>query len=738
MAFFTWNKIHGLRSYPSLLLVLVSTFITLVSLSTTLLFIADAHAAQVMLAWDRNTQSGITGYKVYYGIASGNYTYNQDVGNVTTYTVTGLNSGTTYYFVATDYTASNTESGYSNEVSTTTPTAPGTNNPPVANNGSLSVNAAQSGNGLLVATDADGNPLTYSIVASPSKGSVSITNATTGAYTYSANANTSGTDTFTFKANDGTANSNTATVTVTITNLNHAPVASAGTLSVSGTSRKAGTLVATDADGNALAYSIVASPSKGSVSITNATTGAYTYTANANTSGTDTFTFKANDGKVNSNIATVTVTITGVVNQPPVADAGPDQKVLRRTKVSLNGSKSTDPDDGIASYRWTQISGTKVTLPSATSVTPTFTAPNVKARGTALTFKLTVTDKGGRQSSDTCVVNVTYAQTTTASSAQPELMSVNDTGQAAKSVRANQPPTANAGPDLKVVEGAMVQLDGSNSTDSDDGIVSRLWEQTAGPAVTLSDPKAVAPTFSAPALGAGDVSLTFTLTVTDKGGLKATNSCVVNVTSVNIPPQASAGTDQTVFPGALVTLDGSASAEATGGIASYRWTQTSGPPVTLLTEPTAPQIVFTAPDVDSEGGRLSFLLTVTDNLGLQSTEAVTVNVNDKAGVDLTGTWSAFSHRGSTVSGSLAVQNTGSQKSGKFRTDLYVSEDGITPGQLLSQKSVKPIGAANTRQLQFKYSTRTSLKGKYIMAVMDSLDQISETNKENNRVAVKIP
>lgn len=60
----------------------------------------------------------ITGYKVCYGTASGNYTTSVDVGNVTTYTVTGLSGGTTYYFAVTASNSSG-ESGYSNEVSKT-------------------------------------------------------------------------------------------------------------------------------------------------------------------------------------------------------------------------------------------------------------------------------------------------------------------------------------------------------------------------------------------------------------------------------------------------------------------------------------------------------------------------------------------------------------------------------------------------------------------------------------------
>lgn len=50
----------------------------------------------------------------------------------------------------------------------------------------------------------------------------------------------------------------------------------------------------------------------------------------------------------------------------------------------------------------------------------------------------------------------------------------------------NKAPVANAGADITVTGPAAVSLDGSASKDSDGSIASYLWEQTAGPAVTLT------------------------------------------------------------------------------------------------------------------------------------------------------------------------------------------------------------------------------------------------------------
>jgi hypothetical protein len=71
----------------------------------------------ISLTWDSNTDPDLGGYRVYYGTASGSYSHSTDVGNVTTFSLTGLTKGQTYFIVATAYDASQNESGYSNEVS---------------------------------------------------------------------------------------------------------------------------------------------------------------------------------------------------------------------------------------------------------------------------------------------------------------------------------------------------------------------------------------------------------------------------------------------------------------------------------------------------------------------------------------------------------------------------------------------------------------------------------------------
>jgi hypothetical protein len=288
-----------------------------------------------------------------------------------------------------------------------------------------------------------------------------------------------------------------------------------------------------------------------------------------------------------------------ITNNPPIANAGLDQTVNEGVAVTLNGLNSSDPGGVINSYLWTQTGGTSVALSGSTSAQPTFIAPIVGLTGSSLTFQLTVTDNGGLQSTDSCVVKVMWV---------------------------NQPPTASAGLDQTVNEGITVTLNGSGSTDPDDGIASYNWAQTGGPSVALSSPSVVRPTFVSPPVAAGGTSLMFVLTVTDGAGQSATDACYVNVSRDNLPPVADAGLDQTVNEGATVTLNGSGSNDPDGNVASYHWAQTGGLPVTLSSTSVV-RPTFFAPNVGPDGNALTFELTVTDDGGLNATATTTVNIS---------------------------------------------------------------------------------------------------------------
>jgi hypothetical protein len=81
-----------------------------------MLFAGPGYTAQLTFAWKPNTGENVAGYRVYYGTASRVYNWFFDVGNATTYTVTGIPDGGTYYFALTAYHTSGIESPYSAEV----------------------------------------------------------------------------------------------------------------------------------------------------------------------------------------------------------------------------------------------------------------------------------------------------------------------------------------------------------------------------------------------------------------------------------------------------------------------------------------------------------------------------------------------------------------------------------------------------------------------------------------------
>jgi hypothetical protein len=97
------------------------------------------------------------------------------------------------------------------------------------------------------------------------------------------------------------------------------------------------------------------------------------------------------------------------------------------------------------------------------------------------------------------------------------------------SVGPSGPPIADAGPDQVVKPGVTVALDGSGSIGTINDVLSYNWVQTSGPAVVLSDPTSVKPTFSSPSGVTSDIALTFSLTVSNSGGHTSTDFCAVVV-----------------------------------------------------------------------------------------------------------------------------------------------------------------------------------------------------------------
>src|SRR6266576_430581 len=193
-----------------------------------------------------------------------------------------------------------------------------TNQAPTANNASASTDEDTAVAVTLSASDVDSTSLSFSIVINPTHGALGTLSSPncvasgvgsncTATVTYTPAVNFNGSDSFTFKASDATLDSNLATVSVTVQPVNDAPVANNGTATADEDNSVLVTLSATDIDSENLTFSIVSSPSNGSLgamsspsctSVPNGTgtrgstcTATVAYTPGANFGGADSFTF---------------------------------------------------------------------------------------------------------------------------------------------------------------------------------------------------------------------------------------------------------------------------------------------------------------------------------------------------------------------------------------------------------------------------------------------------------------
>jgi hypothetical protein len=277
-----------------------------------------------------------------------------------------------------------------------------------------------------------------------------------------------------------------------------------------------------------------------------------------------------------------------VKTHPPVANAGPDGVGELGKPVTLEGRGSYDIDGDALTYSWRRVSGPADSPVPASSATPTFRAT---AAGTVV-MGLTVSDGRVTSSEDLVTIEID----------DPSV---------------NRRPVARAGSDRAVVVGAEVQLDATRSTDPDGDVLTYQWTQLAGPRVTLDNNRSPKPAFTPTRPG----FVRFGLTVSDGKASSAPSSVLIQVTTDgNSPPLASAGPDQKVTIGGVVTLDGSGSSDPDGDTLRYVWEQLWGSPVILANPGVRP--TFTPPGQ----GRYRFRLTVLDGEAPSSSDEVDVIV----------------------------------------------------------------------------------------------------------------
>ena len=368
------------------------------------------------------------------------------------------------------------------------------------------------------------------------------------------------------------------------------------------------------------------------------------------------FTLTVTDNQGLTDTDTVTITVTAPPFPAPVANAGPDLRVESGDRVTLDGTDSSGGNRSL-DYAWARTGGTRggsVAMTGANTALPTFTADILTpgAEDVIHVFTLTVTDAVGASHADTVTITVEA----------PEAP--------------NLPPVANAGQDQIVVSGTTVQLDGSNSSDTDGTIASWSWTRTGGTgihAVALTGANTARPTFIADTLspGARNATHVFTLRVTDSAGGIDTDTVTVTVESLFELPVANAGHDRKVssseeyYTPYKTYLNGTRSTHDYRGPLTYAWAWTGGNEdhvVILYDADKAGAYVYIDPRFDVDGipnAVHSFTLTVTDHLGRTSTDTTTITILSPANFPIADAGEAQSvQSGSTVilNGGLSLNN----------------------------------------------------------------------------------
>jgi VCBS repeat-containing protein len=340
--------------------------------------------------------------------------------------------------------------------------------------------------------------LTAALVSGPAHGTLAL-NAD-GSFTYTPHANYNGSDSFTYKANDGGLDSNVATVTLTISAVADAPTAGDDTFALdednSLTVAADGVLGNDgDADGDALSAILVNGPSHGVLTLNS--DGSFAYTPHANFHGSDSFTYKAHDGGLDSNVATVWLTIHAVNDAPTASDdaySAAEDELLAVAAGVLANDGDLDGD----SLSAVLVSGPEHgTLTLNADGSFTYTAHADYNGSDSFTYK------ANDGSADSNVATVSLM-----------ISAVNDA------------PVAAAGPDGQSDEGATALFEASGSFDVDGGNLTYFWDFGDGD---------TANGFSVQHAYADEGTYTVTLTVSD--GLASTTDTLV-MTVFKVAPLA--------------------------------------------------------------------------------------------------------------------------------------------------------------------------------------------------------
>src|SRR3954453_708018 len=238
-----------------------------------------------------------------------------------------------------------------------------------------------------------------------------------------------------------TNTSNHATATIHINAIDDAPIAQGGSFNGSEDTVITNALVASDVDNTQLSYIVVNQPAHGSVTINS--NGIFSYTPNADFNGPDSFKFKANDGTLDSNIATVSLTVFPAPDAPVITSNGGGDTAtvsMPENTTAVTTNTATDPDGG--SVSWMIVGGSdrdKFLIDASTGVlsfipveVPDFETPRDSDHNNSYVVQIQAFN-GSLPENQTITVNVTDV---------PELPMITSNGggdTAAVSIKENAP-----------------------------------------------------------------------------------------------------------------------------------------------------------------------------------------------------------------------------------------------------------------------------------------------------------
>lgn len=317
----------------------------------------------------------------------------------------------------------------------------------------------------------------------------------------------SGTYTYQLTVTDNDGASSSSQVKIIVTSAaNQAPVADAGANQSITSPVNSVTLngsASSDPDGNIVSYNWVAVSGPGSITISNSNTATPTVVGLVPGAYVFELTVTDNKGATAKDQVSVTVLPQSISpNQPPVANAGNNQTItLPVNSVSLDGSRSFDPDGTLTGYSWIQVSGPSVSVIAAVNSGTTNASQLIAGQ---YIFQLTVTDNNGLKNIDQITITVNPS-----------------------SGKVNMPPVADAGSsDTVLLPNNSFTLNASGSRDPDGSIASYQWQQISGPNTVKSSNMNV-PQVAISDFQAGDYE--FELIVTDNEGATSTATMKLTV-----------------------------------------------------------------------------------------------------------------------------------------------------------------------------------------------------------------